>query len=183
MVIACNSYQLFTQRIILQGLLGNAVSLVNEQSSSHQTIAEALREFRVRFLSQLTCFEKFLNSNKRNLRTFCQYIFVDYLITLFQNVLNARSSCLECQPEIHKKFYNRQFFAIFQDSAERLAQGILSSVKKTSETLNLEAIYSMEEAEKDLVHTNYVETMHLCFNTGFEVRYFFIILLIFLLFK
>ena len=54
MVIACNSYQLFTQRIVLQSLLGNAVSLVNEQSSSHQTIAEALREFRVRFLLQLT---------------------------------------------------------------------------------------------------------------------------------
>ena len=43
-------------------------------------------------------------------------------------------------------------------------------MKKTSETLNLEAIYSMEEGEKDLVHKNYVETMHLCFDTGFEVK-------------
>ena len=53
MVIACNSYQLFTQRIVLRRLLGDAVTLVNEQTSSHQTIAEALLEFRVRIILYL----------------------------------------------------------------------------------------------------------------------------------
>ncbi|XP_065056880.1 mitogen-activated protein kinase kinase kinase 4-like [Rhopilema esculentum] len=100
MVIACNSYQLFTQRIVLRRLLGDAITLVNEQTSSHQTIAEALLEFR--------------------------------------------------------------------NSAEHLAQGILDSVQKTLKPLNLESIYRMEQSEKALVHKNYVETMHLCFNTGFE---------------
>ena len=55
MVIACNSYQLFTQRKSLQAALGNSITLLNEQTSSHQTVAEALLEFRV-------CFP-FLNSH------------------------------------------------------------------------------------------------------------------------
>ena len=60
---------------------------------------------------------------------------------------------------------------MFQESAERLAQGIISSVKKTAETLNFEAMYDMEESERSLVHFSYLETMLICFNTGFEVFY------------
>ena len=47
MVIASNSYQLFTQRKALQGALGDSITLINEQTSSHQTVAEALNDFRV----------------------------------------------------------------------------------------------------------------------------------------
>jgi len=102
MVIACNSYQLLTQRKALQRALGNSISLINEQTSSHQTVAEALDDFRL--------------------------------------------------------------------SAERLAERIVQSVKTTLDMLRLEDIYyKMEQGEKDLVHKSYVEIMHLCFNTGFEV--------------
>ena len=61
------------------------------------------------------------------------------------------------------------FITSLQLAAERLAQNIIASVKKTLETLNLEIIYRMEQGEKEKVHKSYVETMHLCFNTGFEV--------------
>ena len=57
-----------------------------------------------------------------------------------------------------------------QLSAERLAQRIVQSVRTTLDMLRLEDIYyKMEQGEKDLVHKSYVETMQLCFNTGFEV--------------
>ena len=56
-----------------------------------------------------------------------------------------------------------------QVAAENLAQKIVRSVKQSLDTLNLETIFMMEQGEKDLVHKSYVETMLLCFNTGFEV--------------
>ena len=58
---------------------------------------------------------------------------------------------------------------ILQVAAENLAKKIVRSVKQSLDTLNLETIYTMEQGEKELVHKSYVETMHLCFNTGFEV--------------
>ena len=38
------------------------------------------------------------------------------------------------------------------------------------ENLDVDSMIDMEESERIMLHQNYIETMHACYNFGFEVR-------------
>lgn len=43
-------------------------------------------------------------------------------------------------------------------------------MERVDENLDLDSMFEMEETEKAMVYQTYTETMHLCYNFGFEVR-------------
>lgn len=51
-----------------------------------------------------------------------------------------------------------------------LREGIDTAVERVDENLDLESMFDMEETEKQVVCQTYTETMHLCYNFGFEVK-------------
>lgn len=57
-----------------------------------------------------------------------------------------------------------------QDACLSLRDGIVRAVERVDENLDLDSMFDMEEAEKAMVYQTYTETMHLCYNFGFEVR-------------
>ena len=42
-------------------------------------------------------------------------------------------------------------------------------MERVDENLDLDSMFEMEETEKAMVYQTYTETMHLCYNFGFEV--------------
>lgn len=57
-----------------------------------------------------------------------------------------------------------------QDACLTLREGIVSAVERVDENLDLDSMFEMEETEKAMVYQTYTETMHLCYNFGFEVH-------------
>lgn len=45
-------------------------------------------------------------------------------------------------------------------------------MERVDENLDLDSMFEMEETEKAMVYHTYAETMHLCYNFGFEVCIF-----------
>ena len=43
-------------------------------------------------------------------------------------------------------------------------------MERVDENLDLDSMFEMEETEKAMVYQTYTETMHLCYNFGFEVH-------------
>ena len=58
---------------------------------------------------------------------------------------------------------------LLQEACLTLREGIVSAVKRVDENLDLDSMFEMEETEKAMVYQTYTETMHLCYNVGFEV--------------
>ena len=50
-----------------------------------------------------------------------------------------------------------------------LREGIVRAVERVDKNLDLDSMFDMEEGEKAMVYQTYTETMHLCYNFGFEV--------------
>ena len=50
-----------------------------------------------------------------------------------------------------------------------LREGIVRAVERVDENLDLDSMFDMDEQEKAVVYHTYTETMHLCYNFGFEV--------------
>jgi len=48
-------------------------------------------------------------------------------------------------------------------------------VERVDENLDLDSMFEMEETEKAMVYHTYAETMHLCYNFGFEVCIIFVL--------
>ena len=45
----------------------------------------------------------------------------------------------------------------------------MRAVERVDENLDLDSMFDMDEGEKAMVYQTYTETMHLCYNFGFEV--------------
>ncbi|XP_078375482.1 mitogen-activated protein kinase kinase kinase 4-like isoform X2 [Oculina patagonica] len=57
-----------------------------------------------------------------------------------------------------------------QDACLTLREKIVSAVERVDENLDLDSMFEMEETEKAMVYQTYTETMHLCYNFGFEYQ-------------
>ena len=57
----------------------------------------------------------------------------------------------------------------FQNAAVVLRQNVASAVSQIDEKLNLDDLSEMDESEKGNVLTLFRETLHQCYNFGFEV--------------
>lgn len=51
-----------------------------------------------------------------------------------------------------------------------LREGIIRAVERVDENLDLDSMFDMDDGEKAMVYQTYTETMHLCYNFGFEVN-------------
>ena len=66
--------------------------------------------------------------------------------------------------------YIPTFSLSFQEACVSLREKIVSAVKRVDENLDLDSMFDMDEGEKAMVYQTYTETMHLCYNFGFEVN-------------
>lgn len=57
-----------------------------------------------------------------------------------------------------------------QDACLSLREKIVHAVERVDENLDLDSMFEMEETEKAMVYQTYIETMHLCYNVGFEYQ-------------
>ena len=61
------------------------------------------------------------------------------------------------------------FLATVQSAAMELRDKVANAIKQVDEKLSLEEFRDMDEAEKNSILKQYRETLHQCYNFGFEV--------------
>lgn len=90
--------------------------------------------------------------------------------TLF--ITSLQGNLLQLEGKINSQILEAKELRLcpFQEACLSLREKIVSAVERVDENLDLDSMFEMEETEKAMVYHTYTETMHLCYNVGFEVH-------------